>query len=420
MRKDYDLIVVGGGPAGIMAALTVRRFDSDLEIALVESGQSLGQKLRMTGGGRCNFTNNRPIEEFFDMVVNNKKFLYSSLYSFTNEDLKNLIRKWGLDYSIEEDNDQKVYLKSGKTQDFIRVLEEKLIDAGIDIYYGSRVEDFDLDEEKKSVVFSDHLLTSKQVLFAIGGKSYPKTGSDGKLYGFLGDKGYDIVSPRPGLVPIDIRETWTRPLAGISLHNVLVWTRDRKKNIEIFGDIIFTHKGLGGPAILKMSSYINKNPIDKEIFIDFLPHISRDELYRQVQSDGKKSLTSNLKGILPNNFIKLLVEDVSFELGVDLVGQASANIKKQNIDFLLDRIKQSKFTVKNIRSMETATVTAGGISTKQINPSSMESRIHQGVYFAGEMIDVDALTGGFNLQIAFSTGYMAGMAICENARAKSK
>lgn len=153
MRKDYDLIVVGGGPAGIMAALTVRRFNSDLEIALVESGQSLGQKLRMTGGGRCNFTNNRPIEEFFDMVVNNKKFLYSSLYSFTNEDLKNLIRKWGLDYSIEEDNDQKVYLKSGKTQDFIRVLEEKLIDAGIDIYYGSRVEDFDLDEEKNQWYF---------------------------------------------------------------------------------------------------------------------------------------------------------------------------------------------------------------------------------------------------------------------------
>lgn len=418
MKKEYDLIVVGAGPGGIMAALTARKYNNTSKIALVESGKALGQKLAMTGGGRCNFTNNRPIEEFFDMIVNNKKFLYSSLYTFTNEDLKSFVRSLGLDYHVEVYNDQKVYIKSGRARDFIGALEDKLKDANVDIFLESNVEDINIEGRIKSVKFKDYLLSAGQLVFATGGLSFPKTGSDGSIFGLLKARGYDIVSPRPGLVPIEINEKWVKNLAGISMNKVLVWTKVGKKRKEILGDIIFTHKGLGGPAILKMSSYINDNPINKEIFIDFLPAMSRDQVYNLAINDRKKTIGVNLRGSLPNNFIKFILDELSRKIEFDLLGQTTANMTKEKIDIVVDAIKEAKFTVKKLAGIETATITAGGISHKQINPASMESKLHPGVYFVGEMIDVDALTGGFNLQIAFSTGYLAGMSLAESLKAK--
>lgn len=418
MKKEYDLIVVGAGPGGIMAALTARKYNITLNIALVESGKALGQKLAMTGGGRCNFTNNRPIEEFFDMVVTNKKFLYSSFYSFTNEDLKTFVRSLGLDYNVEVDNDQKVYIKTSKAQDFIGALEAKLKDTNIDLYLGCKVRDINIEDKIKSVKFKDYLLSAKRVVFATGGLSFPKTGSDGSILGLLEAKGYDVVSPRPGLVPIEVKEKWVKNLAGISMNKVLVWTKIGRKKRGILGDIIFTHKGLGGPAILKMSSFINDNPLDREIFIDFLPAMSRDQVYNLAINDRKKTIGVNLRGSLPNNFIKFILDELSRKIGFDLLGQTTANMTKEKIDIVVDAIKEAKFTVKKLAGIETATITAGGISHKQINPASMESKLHPGVYFVGEMIDVDALTGGFNLQIAFSTGYLAGMSLAKSLKAK--
>lgn len=413
MKKEYDLVVVGAGPAGIMAALTAKKYNDKLRVALVDSGKSIGQKLAITGGGRCNFTNNRSIDEFFDMVVNNNKFLYSSFYGFTNEDLKDFIRGLGLDYSIESGNDQKVYIKSGRAQDLIRVLDEKIRASKIDLYLDSKVNDIGLGDEIKTVKFNDYILNSNKLLFATGGLSFPKTGSDGSVMRLLQDKGYDIVTPRPGLVPIEVKEGWSKDLAGISLKDVLVWIQIGKRKKELIGDLMFTHKGLGGPAILKISSYINNRPFDRLIYIDFLPGMTRDQIYKLAIKDRKKTILANLKGSLPNNFTKLLIQEVGRQTGLDLLGQTTANMTRDTIDLVISSIKQTSFTVKSLASIEIATITAGGISHKQINPTNMESKLHPGIYFSGEMIDVDALTGGFNLQIAFSTGYLAGRSLAE-------
>lgn len=416
MKKNYDLIVIGAGPAGIMASLTAYKYNNKIKIALVESGHDIGRKLSITGGGRCNFTNNRPIEDFFDMVVRNKKFLYSSFYNFTNDDLKKFVRNIGLDYIIEEDNDQKVYLKSGNVQNFIDKLKNMLEVANVDIYYGNRVEEAIIEDKLKTVFAGDYLLTSKYIIFACGGLSYPKTGSDGSILGFLSGKGYRIIEPKPALVPIETKEDWNKKLAGISIKNTYVWTKNKKKIIRIFGDIIFTHKGLGGPAILKLSSYINENPLNKEIFIDFLPHISKDELYQNLLTNNKKTIVASLKEYLPNNLTKAIIEEISKEYNRNLETETSANLSKELLLALINKVKESTFIVKNIGDISIATISAGGVSVKDINPSSMESKLHPGVFFAGELIDVDALTGGYNLQIAFSTAYLAGVSFAKNLK----
>nr|WP_314278026.1 NAD(P)/FAD-dependent oxidoreductase [uncultured Peptostreptococcus sp.] len=416
MKKNHDLIVIGAGPAGIMASLTAYKYNNKIKIALVESGHDIGRKLSITGGGRCNFTNNRPIEDFFDMVVRNKKFLYSSFYNFTNDDLKKFVRNIGLDYIIEEDNDQKVYLKSGNVQNFIDKLKNMLEVANVDIYYGNRVEEAIIEDKLKTVFAGDYLLTSKYIIFACGGLSYPKTGSDGSILGFLSGKGYRIIEPKPALVPIETKEDWNKKLAGISIKNTYVWTKNKKKIIRIFGDIIFTHKGLGGPAILKLSSYINENPLNKEIFIDFLPHISKDELYQNFLTNNKKTIAASLKEYLPNNLTKAIIEEISKEYNRNLETETSANLSKELLLTLINKVKESTFIVKNIGDISIATISAGGVSVKDINPSSMESKLHPGVFFAGELIDVDALTGGYNLQIAFSTAYLAGVSVAKNLK----
>ena len=273
--------------------------------------------------------------------------------------------------------------------------------------------DIGLGAEIKTVKFNNYILNSNKLLFATGGLSFPKTGSDGSVMRLLQDKGYDIVTPRPGLVPIEVKEGWSKDLAGISLKDVLVWTPIGKRKKELIGDLIFTHKGLGGPAILKISSYINNRPFDRLIYIDFLPGMTRDQIYKLAIKDRKKTILANLKGSLPNNFTKLLIQEVGRKTGLYLLGQTTANMTRDTIDLVISSIKQTSFTVKSLASIESATITAGGISHKQINPTNMESKLHPGIYFSGEMIDVDALTGGFNLQIAFSTGYLAGRSLAE-------
>lgn len=418
MSCKFDIVVIGGGPAGIMAALTAKKENNNMKVCIVEANEMIGKKLRITGGGRCNFTNNKDISSFFDAVVNNKKFLYSSLYTFSNEDIKKYINSLGIDYIVEVDNEDKVYLKSGNSMDLIKAFEKEIRNNNIEILLNSKVIDLDLNQKIKKVYLKNKILESEKIIIATGGKSYPQTGSDGSVIELLKKKGYKIVEPVSALSPIKVKEKWLREMPGISLSNVElnIYNYDKKKKISfISGDIVFTHSGIGGPAALKASSYINRKIGEIYIKADFIPTMNKDELYSIAKSNSKKTVFNNLKGIFPNNFLKIVLEKAG-TLGdgkFNFINDKSSNMSKNDFEIIVELLKNCKLTPSSLCEISKATITSGGISVVEIDSSTMESKKHRGVYFAGELIDVDALTGGYNLQIAFSTGYLAGLNVSE-------
>lgn len=395
------VIVVGGGPAGIMAAISASKQN---EVILIERNNEVGKKLKLTGGGRCNITNNRNIEDFFDKIVNNKKFLYSSFYTFSNYDLLEYFRKNNLEYKVEYD--EKVYTKSDKADDVINILVDDLIKNKVDIMYNTTVCDLIIEnnEAKGVITNKGEKISCDKLILTTGGKSFPATGSDGSMFEILKKYGHEIKPLYPALIPLVTKESFVKNLQGVAMKNVCISTKIKKKKIETQGDMIFTHFGISGPAILKFSSYINKvldnNPI--EVSIDFLPQISYDDLSKIIRENPNKNILTNLKSILPQNFLK---ETLNL---LDLSEAKPNELKKDDELKIIEYIKNMKLTVSEMLNIKAAMVTSGGISVKEINSSNLESKIIKNLFFAGEVIDVDAETGGYNLQIAFSTGYLAG------------
>lgn len=395
------VIVVGGGPAGIMAALSASKTN---EVILIERNNEIGKKLKLTGGGRCNITNNRAIEELFDKVVTNKKFLYSAFYTFSNDDLLSYFKENNLEYKVEYD--EKVYTASDRADDVIEVLKNDLRKNGVKVIYNTLVGDLLVEEgEVKGVItYSGDKILGDKVIITTGGKSYPQTGSDGSMYEVLKKHGHNIKPLYPALIPLVIKEDFVRNLQGVSMKEVVISTKIKKKKIELTGDMIFTHFGISGPGVLKFSSYINKQ-LDNgevEINLDFLPGKSREEISKVIRSNPNKSMLNNLKTILPQNFAKEIL---------NLLGLTEVSIhdlKKEAERNLIDYIKEMRLTVRETLTIKAAMVTSGGVDVKEINSSNMESKLIKNLYFAGEVIDIDAETGGYNLQIAFSTGYLAG------------
>ncbi len=395
------VIVVGGGPAGIMAALSASKTN---DVILIERNNEIGKKLKLTGGGRCNITNNRAIEELFEKIVNNKKFLYSAFYTFSNEDLLSYFRDHNLEYKVEYD--EKVYTASDKADDVIEVLRNDLESNKVKILYNTLVDDLivENDEIKGVVTYGGQKVLGDKVIITTGGKSHPQTGSDGTMFEIIGRYGHTIKPLYPALIPLVIKEDFVKNLQGVSMKEVVFSTKIKKKKIEIIGDMIFTHFGISGPGVLKFSSYINKHLEDGEIEIslDFLSDKSREEISEVIKSNPNKSMLNNLKTILPQNFAKEL-------LGLlNLTETRVHDLKKEDERKLIDYIKEMKLTVRETLTIKAAMVTSGGVNVKEINSSTMESKIIKNLYFAGEVMDVDAETGGYNLQIAFSTGYLAG------------
>ena len=397
------VIVVGGGPAGIMAALTASKTN---EVILVERNNEIGKKLRLTGGGRCNITNNRSIDEFFDKVVTNKKFLYSAFYTFSNDSLLEYLKENNFEYKIEYDNDNKVYTKSDKADDIIRLFIDNLEKSNVKVMYDTKVEDLIVeDNEIRGIVTANgNKVYGDKVIISTGGKSVPTTGSDGSMYDILSKYGHKIDPLYPALVPLVIKEGFVKNLQGVSMKNVVLGAKVKKKKYEIVGDMIFTHFGISGPGVLKLSSYINRalENGEVEVTLDFVQDKSKDEVSKLIKENTNKTVLNNLKGLLPGNFLKEIVGLLN------LTETKPSELKKEDEIKLVNYIKDMKLTAIETLSIKAAMVTSGGVAVKEINASTMESKLIKNLYFAGEIINVDAETGGYNLQIAFSTGYLAG------------
>ena len=398
--------VIGGGPAGIMAAsASARRGNNTI---LIEKNNTLGKKLLITGKGRCNITNNIPIDDFFKNVPTNSSFLYSSFYSFTNEQLINLFSKLGVDTKVERG--ERIFPKSDKAKDVLDGLKRMLVNYKVKVYNG-KVVDISLSDNKKVVHFSDKkTLLCDSVIIATGGVSYPLTGSTGDGYKFAKKFGHTITDIKPSLVPLELNEKYVKQLMGLSLRNVSInLFADNKKIYDDFGEMLFTHYGVSGPIVLSASSHIKDMEKHKHsLSIDLKPALDFKTLDKRVLRDFEqfknKDFINALDALLPKKLIPVIValSEIPEHTKVN-------EITKEQRHKLVELIKDFRFTIKGFRPVSEAIITSGGVCVKEINPSTMESKIVNGIYFAGEVIDVDAYTGGFNLQIAFSTGYLAGM-----------
>ena len=405
---NFDICIIGGGPAGIMAAGAARtKYE---KVLLLEKNNQLGKKLFITGKGRCNITNSAPIEDFFDNIISNRKFLYSSLYTFTNESVIELLNKYGVATKVERGN--RVFPESDKSSDVLKAFQKYLNDMRVEIRLNSNVSHIQFTGEDFSVYLSDdRIINCKKLIIATGGKSYPATGSTGDGYNFAKSLGHTVTELKPSLVPIELTNEWVGDLMGLSLKNVLLKAyKGEKLQHEEFGEMIFTHYGISGPIVLSMSNYVNRIKSKLHLYLDLKPALDNEKLDARILRDfekyNNKILKNSLNDLLPQKLISVVIKNSGIDpfIAVNQINQVQ---RKQ----LLDSIKNFKLEFKGFRPLEEAIITSGGIHVKEINPSTMESKLIPGLYFAGEIIDVDGLTGGFNLQIAFSTGYLAGISV---------
>ena len=405
------VVVIGGGAAGILAAGAAG--SRGKKVILLEKNDKLGKKIFITGKGRCNLTNDGSIEELLDHVVSNRNFLYSSFYTFSNTDIIRLMHEFGVETKVERGN--RVFPTSDKSSDVIRALTKYLSDNHVDVRLEKEVKDIIITNEGVTgVKLKDGIIIEcNKVIVATGGMSYPSTGSTGDGYRFARSFGHSIIPLKPALVPLETEEEWVKELQGLSLKNIqLTGTYNNKIIYEEFGEMLFTHFGISGPIVLTMSNYINKY-LDKgtvKVLINLKPALKEDMIDKRLQRDFESNLNKQFKNSLNDLLPKKLIPVIIGLSGIQenkYVNQITKEERKKLIDLLLGL----PITINRPRPLSEAIVTAGGISTKEINPSTMESKIVAGLYFAGELIDVDALTGGYNLQIAFSTGYLAGISV---------
>lgn len=406
------VIVVGGGAAGMLAALSAAR--NGVEVSLYEKNEKLGKKLFITGKGRCNVTNACDMEELFEGVVTNRKFLYSSFYGFTNEDMMQLLEDAGVPLKVERGN--RVFPKSDKSSDVISALEQLLRREGVLIYKNSRVKGICISEGHAEGVFilegkREEKVEADRVIVATGGLSYASTGSTGDGYGWARETGHRITELSPALVPFEAEEQQeVKALQGLSLKNVEVRLFAKDKEIfSDFGEMLFTHYGVSGPLLLSASSfgakYIRKEPL--RLFIDLKPALSREQLDERILRDFSDSKNRQFKNALNHLYPAKLIPVMIERSGIDPDKKVN-EITRAERSRLVEATKGLSFTLTSLREFKEAIITQGGVDVRDIQPSTMESKKVKGLYFAGEVLDLDAVTGGFNLQIAWSTGWAAG------------
>ena len=426
------VIVVGGGAAGMMAAYAAA--ECGHKVVLLEQNEKLGKKLYITGKGRCNVTNACDQEKFFENIVSNPKFLYSAFYGFDNKQMMSLLEEAGCKLKVERG--ERVFPVSDHASDVTAALQGILRQRKVEVRLHTKVKglliggkvdegnffeddrtvDCDNNEEKKvrGVLQTDGTkIEADAIVLATGGLSYPTTGSTGDGYSMAASLGHAVRECVPALTPMEIKEPWCGLLQGLALKNVsLTMQCGTGKVWQGFGEILFTHFGISGPLVLSASSYYSKckDKSDVKVTVDLKPALTAEQLDRRILRDFEDNPNKQLKNVIGNLYPAKLTP-VMIELsGIDREKKIH-EITKQERTKLVEITKQLKMQVICLRDFKEAIITQGGIGVKEINPSTMESKLIKGLYFAGEIIDVDALTGGFNLQIAWSTGHLAGSSI---------
>ena len=415
------VVVIGGGPAGMMSAIMAK--EAGNEVILIEKMKSLGRKLLITGKGRCNITSSLPMEEFIKNTPGNGKFLYSVFNNFSNKDIIKFLNKEGLE--VKEERGNRIFPVTDKSQDVLDCFIKKLKKDKVEIHYNEKVEEilYDKKEDEKIVTgvrTSKGEIKADKVILATGGKSYPLTGSTGDGYSLAQKLGHTITDLKPSLVPVEIFEkSICKNLQGLSLKNVSIKIVDNENKKEIysdFGEMLFTHFGVSGPIILSSSAHLvrYKNIDEKfknkniKIIVDFKPALSEEKLEARILRDFEefknKQFKNSLDKLLPQKLIPVIIKLSNINENKK-VNEITKEERKQ----LVILLKNFTLTLEKLRPIEEAIITSGGINIKEINPKTMESKLVKNLYFAGEIIDVDSYTGGFNLQIAYSTGYVAGL-----------
>ncbi|MBE5923884.1 MAG: NAD(P)/FAD-dependent oxidoreductase [Lachnospiraceae bacterium] len=425
------VIVIGGGAAGMMAAIWAARNDNN--VILIEQNEKLGKKLFITGKGRCNFTNACDIEDLFGNVVTNSKFMYSSFYSFSNQQVMDFFEELGLRYKVERGN--RVFPESDHSSDVIKALEKELNRLNVDIRLNTKADELVIendvlcgviiqekinDNEKNRKNNSSNKkckLTADKIIVTTGGVSYPRTGASDSGYRFAQSAGHSVIKAQPSLVPFEVKEKWCSDIMGVALKNVgiSIFVKDdkgkEKKIFDDFGEMLFTHFGVSGPMIIKASAYIHKYlGRNIEVSIDLKPALSEKQLDERILRDFELFKNKQLSNSLDKLLLKALIPVVIDYSGLD--GEKKiAEITKEERKKLGESIKDLRVHVTGLRGWDEAIITKGGVNVKEIDPGTMESKKVKGLYFAGEVLDVDALTGGFNLQVAWSTAYLAGNSV---------
>lgn len=404
----YDVLVIGCGAAGMMAAATAA--SRGLKVLLLEKNDRPGKKILISGKGRCNITNNTDIEGLIENTPGNGTFLYSAFYTFSNSDLVDLLNRLGLETKVERGG--RVFPVSDRAKDVVDVLIKYVKSCGAEVRYNSEVKSLEIKDGRiNGVQLSDGTkIQADKVIIATGGMSYPGTGSTGDGYEMAKSAGHKIVDLKPSLVALLTKEDYIKELQGLSLRNIELTVTDKKgrKIYTDFGELLFTHFGVSGPVILSASRHMLPYGYkDVKISIDLKPALDETKLDARIQRDfeeySRKQFKNALDDLMPQKLIPVIIE-LSGIPPEKYVNQITKT-ERQNLVKLL---KNFEATVHGARSIKEAIVTAGGVDTREINPSTMESKLVMGLFFAGEVVDVDAYTGGFNLTIAFSTGYLAG------------
>lgn len=403
------MIVVGGGAAGMMAAVFAARNGQNVQ--LLEKNEKLGKKLFITGKGRCNITNAADIEDLFTAVISNPKFLYSGFYSFTNQQVIDFFEELGVKTKIERG--ERVFPVSDHSSDVIAAFSRELKSLGVSVSLHTEVRELLCEQDKVCGVLltNGKKMKADAVIVATGGISYPSTGSTGDGYRFAKETGHRVTELLPSLVPMEVRQWYAKELQGLSLRNIEIRITDEKKKLyEEFGEMLFTHYGVTGPVILSASSVVGKTLRKKELtlHIDLKPALSEEQLdkriLREFDANHNKQYKNSIDSLFPAKLKPVMIElsEIEPEKKVN-------EITKEERQRLVHLIKDFTMTLTGLRSYNEAIITKGGVSVKEIDPGTMESKKMKGLYFAGEVLDLDAVTGGYNLQIAWSTGYLAGI-----------
>ncbi len=412
--KNYDIAIIGGGPAGMMAAITSMQTKNSLKTIILEKNDDFGKKLLLTGGGRCNITNSTPISNQLE-YYNEKNFLKHSLYSLNNEDLICFFKDNGLKFNEEESG--RIFPTTNKAESILNTLKQMIHDLNIETSLNTHVTKIENQENNFIIKTNKKTITANKIIITTGGITYPQTGSNGEGYYLAKNLQHTITQIKPGLTSLIIENKSLKNLAGITFQDIVVSFKNKKKKIQIRDDVLIKHNGLSGPAILNLSNKImqlqdydlltNKTQFQEtNISLDFIPNLSQEELNNKIIKDssvyGTTMIKNYLKYYLVNNFITFFLNEINVSSTKTI-----SNLTKKDKNKIIQNLKQFQLTVSNI-DVKSAKITIGGINSNEINSKTLESKTTPKLYFAGEILEYAGPTGGYNLQVAFSTGYIAG------------